>query len=208
MKFTHRYPLPPFQELDVEKLQRVIHAYPLATVISQASDFPLVSQVPLMLDTTGARLLGHFDRNNPHCAHLEPGGRIYCVFSGPNHYMTPSIYPDSQYPGWNYVSVHVTGTVRPIDDVEWLEGLVMQMAEKLEPPDSGYSLSSSQANFSNFIRMVLGFEIDIVDMHGIFKLAQDKGPENAERARQHLGEMVQKDVGEFLGGLLEQDRQS
>ncbi len=207
MKFTRRYPLPPFQELDAKKLKGVIRTYPLATVISQASDNPLVSQVPLMLDAAGNKLLGHFDRNNPHCAHLEPGGRIYCVFNGPNHYMTPSIYPDTQYPGWNYVSVHVTGTVRPIDDVEWLEGLVMQMAEELEPADSGYTLSSSQTNFASFIRMVLGFEIDIDDMHGIFKLAQDKGAENAERARQHLSKMVQKDVGEFLSGLLGKDRQ-
>ncbi len=203
MKFTNRYPLPPFQQRDVEKLHRVIRAYPLATVISQADGFPVVSQVPLMLNAAGDKLLGHFDRNNPHCGYLESGRNIYCTFNGPNHYMTPSIYPTTQYPGWNYVSVHVQGTVQPVDDVAWLEDLMMTMADTLEPAESGYSLSPSQAHFPEFIRMVLGFEIDIVDMHGIFKLAQDKGRENAERARVHLSRMMQKDVGDFLRGLLE-----
>ncbi len=205
MKFTNRYPLPHFQALDADKLRRVIQAYPLATVISQAEDYPVVSQVPLMLNESGDRLIGHFDRNNPHCDELRDGGQIYCVFNGPNHYMTPSIYPNTQYPGWNYVAVHVAGVVRPVDDAAWMERLVMTMAETLEPEDSGYTLTPEQAHFPQFIRMVLGFEIDIVDIKGVFKLAQDKGRENAELARQHLARMVQRDVGDFLGDLLAED---
>ena len=99
MKFTDRYPLKPFQVRDAGRLERVMAAYPLATVITQGEPFPLVSQIPLLYDPAKNALHGHLDRNNPHSAEIERGGRIYCVFNGPNHYISPSIYPDSQYPG-------------------------------------------------------------------------------------------------------------
>lgn len=202
MKFSNQYPLKPFQQRDFAKMKRVITTYPLATLISQGDDFPTVSQVPLIFDATEEKLLGHFDKNNPHCAHILAGGNIYCTFNGPNHYMSPTIYPDPQYPGWNYVAVHVKGQVRPIEDEERLADLLIQTAVLNEPPNSPYQLRRSQKNFYIYIKMVLGFEIEIIDMKGIFKLAQDKGTGHAELARQHLAKMGQKDVGDFLSELL------
>lgn len=203
MKFSDVYPLRPFQAYDPDKLQRVISAYPLATVISQGRPFPAVSQVPLIYDSVGNVLRGHLDRNNPHCAELQRGGNIYSVFNGPNHYMSPAIYPDSQYPGWNYIAVHVEGTVRAIDDVEWLQELLIRTAELNEPSGSGYQLSASQDNFHALLRHILGFEIEITDMRGILKLAQDKGEEHAALASKHLASVMQRDISDFLREMLE-----
>ncbi len=205
MRFHDRYPLRAFQERDTEKLKHVITAYPLATLISQGESFPTVSQIPLLIDSPGEKLRGHLDRNNPHCAHILAGGGIYCLFHGPNHYMSPTIYPDPHFPGWNYVTVHVRGTARPIEDIEWLTELLLDTARANEPPGSGYQLTPSQENFDVFIRYILGFEIEIADMKGVVKLAQDKGREDAERARQHLAHVMKEDIGEFLGKLLEDD---
>jgi transcriptional regulator len=181
----------------------VIAACPLATVVSQGEAFPTISQVPLIFSEEDSSLRGHFDRNNPHCAHILDGGNIYCLFNGPNHYITPSIYPDTQYPGWNYVSVHVKGMVSPVEDEAWLRALLLRTAELNEPADSGYRLEPTQENFGELIKLILGFRIEIVEMEGIFKLAQDKGSGHAELARQHLAAMAGKDVNEFLSELLE-----
>ena len=206
MEFHANYPLKPFRQLDKDKLRRVVEKYPLATLISQSDPFPVISQIPLMIDAEGETLRGHLDRNNPHCPEILAGGDIYCLFHGPNHYMSPAIYPDRHFPGWNYVTVHVRGTVRPIEDLEWLKELLLDTAEAHEPPGSGYRLSPSQENFDVFIRMILGFEIEIADMKGIVKLAQDKGSENAELARRHLAAVLKEDIGEFLDELLEDSR--
>ena len=203
MKFSDVYPLRPFQVSDPEKLKRVIATYPLATVISQCAEFPAVSQVPLIYDSVANVLRGHMDKNNPHCAELRNGGSIYCVFNGPNHYISPSIYPDTQYPGWNYIAVHVEGSVRAIDYREWLQGLLIRTANTFEPPGSGYRLTPAQENFDVLIQYILGFEIEISDMRGIFKLAQDKGEEHAALARTHLASMTQRDVSDFLAEMLE-----
>ena len=181
----------------------MIAEYPLATVVSQGDSYPTITQVPLILSENGAALRGHFDRNNPHCEEILSGGNVYCLFNGPNHYITPSIYPDTQYPGWNYVAVHVKGVVRPIEDKTWLKELLLALAARNEPENSGYELSPTQANFAELLNYILGFEIDIVEMKGIFKLAQDKGPEHAEIARRHLAEVTQSDVGDFLNEMME-----
>ena len=203
MKFSPTYPLKPFQAIDPDKLQRVIAKYPLATVISQCDEFPAVSQVPLIYDPVADVLQGHMDRNNPHCEALQRGGNVYSVFSGPNHYISPSIYPDSQYPGWNYIAVHVEGTVRTIEDYEWLKELLLQTAEAHEPPDSGYRLSPEQDRFDTLIKYIVGFEIAVSDMRGVFKLAQDKGERHALLARDHLADLHKRDLSEFLTDLLE-----
>lgn len=202
MKFTDRYPLKVFQEHRDDKLWRVMRAYPLATVISQRQSYPAVSQLPLICDTERRVLSGHLDRNNPHCEALAEGGEVYCVFNGPNHYMSPEIYPDSQFPGWNYIAVHVEGTVRPVEDRDWLEETLIRTAEENEAPGSAYRLLPSQDNFDVLIDYILGIEIEITDMRGIFKLAQDKGPKHAELARRHLASMARRDTSDFLGEML------
>ncbi len=208
MKFSDTYPLKHFQVCDPDKMHRVIAAYPLATVISQRSDFPAVSQLPLIYDSGDNVLRGHVDRNNPHCADFLKGGSIYCLVNGPNHYISPAIYPDTQFPGWNYLAVHVEGRVRAIEDNDWLTELLIRTAEENEPADSGYKLSPSQKNFNVLIDYILGIEIEIADMRGIFKLAQDKGEGHAELARQHLASVTRTDKSEFLSEMLEPDRRS
>lgn len=162
----------------------------------------MVSQVPLIFDQTESKLLGHFDRNNPHCEQLVASNNIYCLFNGPNHYMTPTIYPDRQYPGWNYVAVHVEGIVKPMENEADLEALLLKTAVLNEPPNSGYTLTPNQKNFHVFIKMIVGFEIEIVDIKGVFKLAQDKGQPHIELAKNHLAEVSQKDLTAFLDMLL------
>jgi predicted FMN-binding regulatory protein PaiB len=202
------YPLTPFQSSDPSKMNAVIRAYPLATLISQSAGddrWPTITQVPLVLHADrGPRgtLLGHFDANNPHAGELRRDPRVTCLFQGPNHYVTPSIYPTEHYPGWNYVAVHIHARARVMTDRESVRALLFELAALHEPPGSGYRLRGEQTNFERFLDMIFGFELEIVDARAIFKLAQDKGEECAELAAVHLAREVQKDVLPLLRDLL------
>lgn len=205
MKFSNSYPLPSFQSRNQEKIKTVISRYPLATLITQEADWPTVSQVPLVLSKAskhGDTLLGHFDRNNPHCEALKRNKQVYCIFNGPNHYISPTIYPDEQYPGWNLISAHVKGHVEILDKEEELREILFQTAEHNEPKNSGYTLTADQKNFDIYIKMILGFRINIVDSHALLKLAQDKGTQHAQIAKGHLNEVMKKDLTDFLEGML------
>jgi predicted FMN-binding regulatory protein PaiB len=96
--------------------------------------------------------------------------------------VSPSIYPTQQYPGWNYVSVHVRARAHPIEDRQRVRDILFRLAELHEPEGSGYVLRDSQPNFERFLGMVFAFELEILEARGIFKLAQDKGLDHAELA--------------------------
>lgn len=200
------YPLEPFQSADLDKIHAVMQAYPLATLISRTEAWPVITQVPLVLDRErGERgvLIGHFDANNPHGPLLAQNPDVYCLFHGPDHYMSPMIYPTEQYPGWNYFTVHVKARARPLTDRERVRALLFRLAELHEPPDSGYTLRPTQANFERFLSMVSGFELEILEARGLFKLAQDKGPDNAALAAAHLARTLRdRDVLPLLSHLL------
>lgn len=201
------YPLTPFRSADADKMHAVMRAFPLATMISRygGDGWPTITQVPLVLHADrGAHgtLLGHFDGNNPHAAILRGDAKVTCLFHGPNHYMTPSIYPTEHYPGWNYVTVHVHARARVMTDRERVRALLFELAALHEPPDSGYRLRGEQRNFERFLDMVVGFELEIVEARAIFKLAQDKGRECAELAAVHLARTAQKDTLPLLQELL------
>ncbi|WAS95973.1 FMN-binding negative transcriptional regulator [Nannocystis punicea] len=202
------YPLAPFQSTDRAKLHAVMRAFPLATLISAGAQWPVVTQVPLVLDDARGPhgvLLGHFDGNNPHGEALRADPRVYALFHGPNHYITPSIYPTEQYPGWNYVTVHVQALAHPLTDRDRVRDILFRLAELHEPKDSGYRLTSEQRNFERFLGMVFGFELEIVEMRAIFKLAQDKGTAQAELAAAHLARVTQADPLPLLTALLGPD---
>lgn len=201
MKFSNKYPLKPFQNTGFQKAKKVIDKYPLATLVSQNTEFPTVSQVPLIWNENGEKLLGHFDKNNPHCEHILNGGNIYCIFNGPNHYITPTIYPDEQFPGWNYITVHIKGKVKSITDTDTLTDILLRTTEHNEPKNSGYKLSPHQTNFDIFIKLILGFEIEIIDVKGVFKLAQDKGQPHISLAKAHLNKVCSKNISGFLDEL-------
>ena len=205
MEFSDRYPLTPFQSVDNEKIFQIIQRYPLATMIIQNDPYPLVSQVPLICNLRGGRpveLIGHIDMNNPMVPLIKQGATAYCPFSGPNSYISPSIYLDQQYPGWNYFSVHVAGKIFAMESSGELSDLLLQLASVHEPPDSGYSLTPEQPNYHSLLDYILGFRIAISESKAIIKLAQDKSPKNTERARKKLGSFKEDDLPGFLSALL------
>jgi transcriptional regulator len=76
---------------------------------------PLVSHVPFLLSADGAFADLHLTRSNPIAR--TGGGAAVLAVSGPDGYVSPDWYgmPD-QVPTWNYVAVHLRGTLEPLPD--------------------------------------------------------------------------------------------
>ena len=69
------------------------------------------------------------------------------IFSGPEHYISPSWYVAKQehgkvVPTWNYLTAHVYGDLVIHDDVDWLRSLVTELAVEAlhhrSEPDARY----------------------------------------------------------------------
>ena len=196
------YPPKHHQTNDINHMIDVIKTYPLATLISIKNSKPLISHLPLVYNELG-KLIGHIDKYNPQAELLKNNNPISIIFSGPQCYISPSIYTTIQLPTWNYIKVHLEGTVKAIEDKEALKKSLITMTEFLEQPDHKYVLEPDNQRMLGAIDYIEMFEITINTWEGKFKLSQDKKPQDIENARVQLLRANQASFEAFLNNVYE-----
>ncbi|WP_417558080.1 FMN-binding negative transcriptional regulator [Mesoflavibacter zeaxanthinifaciens] len=191
---------PPKKHQDYDQLHHieVIKTYPLATLISVKDNQPLITHLPLIYRETDGKLIGHIDIYNPQTDLLQHENEVTIIFSGPQCYISPSIYTTTQLPTWNYIKLHLTGTVTRIEDKAALKQSLITMTEFLEAPEHKYVLEPDNPRLDKNLDYIKLFEIDIKTWEGKFKLSQDKLPKDKEIARQQLIKSSQDSIKAFL----------
>lgn len=191
------YPPKHHQDDNINHMIEVIKTYPLATVISVKDDEPLITHLPLIYREDG-KLIGHIDIYNPQAQLLKDDNKLTILFSGPQCYISPSVYETTQLPTWNYIKVHLKGTVKAIESKEALMESLIKMTEFLEQPDHNYVLEPDNQRMLGNLDYIKMFEITINQWEGKFKLSQDKRPKDIENARQELIKTNQESIKVFL----------
>lgn len=195
------YPPARHIEDDEDKIYAVIERYRFATIVTaQGLDTSLVTQVPLILDRARGKhgvLFGHMDRSNPHAAALD-GRAVTVLFHGPNSYISPHVYSTDQLPTWNSVTTVVHGRARVLVDREELVNGLCRIARIAEPTVGRPTLSSADHRIPPLIGGIVGFEIEIADMIGRFKLSQDRGETDRRLASGALAQNACADQSAFI----------
>lgn len=183
------YPPARHLESDPEKLYAVIERCKFATLISAHDGEPVVTHVPLILDRSkGAKgtLFGHMDRANPHIDLLARTPAL-ALFHGPNAYISPHIYTTEQLPTWNSITVHVRGKVRVLSCPDaLLRGLASICDADTRP--GAYRLDLEHPAIDRLTNYIVGFEIEIEELIGRFKLSQDRNETDQRLAAIELAE--------------------
>ena len=192
------YPPKHHQDNNINHMIEVIKTYPLATLISVKNNEPLITHLPLIYDETTGNLIGHIDLYNPQAELLKNNQPVTIIFSGPQCYISPSIYTTTQLPTWNYIKVHLKGHVQSINDSEAIKKSMIKMTEFLEQPFHKYVLEPDNPRMDGAINYVKGFEITITQWEGKFKLSQDKKPQDIANAREELKRANQESISTFL----------
>lgn len=176
-----------FAQQDPQALAEVIQRFPLATLIMPSLD---AHHVPMLLQGSLAEgtavLHGHVARANSVWQREEKGDAL-AIFHGPQAYITPSWYASKAehgkvVPTWNYVVVHVRGTMTWIDDAAWKLDLVTRLTQQQEADQSHpWQVSDAPTEFIDKLSSaIVGFEIRVSSMVGQFKLSQNRSA--ADRA--------------------------
>ena len=192
-----KYPPKIHQDSNRNHLIEVIKTYPLATIISVKNNTPLITHLPLIYNAKG-QLIGHIDKQNPQAALLKNNAPITVLFSGPQCYISPSIYTTTQLPTWNYIKVHIQGTVNGNPSKKALKDSLIAMTEFLEQPQHKYVLEPNNQRMLAALDYIDLFEITITAWEGKFKLSQDKNPQDMANARAELLRANQVSVETFL----------
>tara|TARA_R110000868_G_scaffold374257_1_gene638648 strand:+ start:1197 stop:1790 length:594 start_codon:yes stop_codon:yes gene_type:complete len=191
------YPPKHHQDNAINHLVEVIKTYPLATIISVKDNQPLITHLPLIYNDVG-KLIGHIDKYNPQAELLKNNTPITIIFSGPQCYISPSIYSTTQLPTWNYIKVHLKGKVVAIESKEALKQSIITMTEFLEAPEHKYVLEPDNKRMEGALDYIKMFEIIIDNWEGKFKLSQDKKPQDIKNARAELIRFNKESIELFL----------
>ncbi len=140
----------------------------------------LASHVPFVLDAT--TVAAHLSRGGALARHLARGpAEALLIVSGPDAYISPDWYGmDDQVPTWNYVAVHLRGTLRLLPDEALrphLERLSAEHEAQLAPKRPWTMDKMTPGVVERMMRQIVPIEMAIASVEATFKLNQNKPDE-------------------------------
>ena len=151
---------------------------------------PMLAHVPFVLSEDGKAVDLHLVRSNPITRALVEPLPARVAVSGPDSYISPDWYGvGDQVPTWNYVAVHLTGTLERRPDSELrgvLDRLSAQFEARLVPKEPWKSDKVDAGALEKMMRMIVPFRLNVTGVDGTWKLAQNKSDTARERAAGHV----------------------
>ncbi len=173
-----------FAATDRAAIDRVLHEFGFATLITSAGGDVLISHVPVLVEEPAAEgegertIIGHVARANPHASALADGASIL-VFNGPDGYISPNWYtaPAASVPTWNYVAVHVHGPVERLDELADKRRIVDTLSARHEArfAQPWTSDKMDRTLLEGMLGAIVGFRMRIARIEAKFKLGQNRG---------------------------------
>jgi len=172
------------QETRLPILHDFMQTHPLASLITMGSTGLIASHIPLVLidDASEFGLLrGHISRANPQSRDLNPSIDALAIFSGDQHYITPTWYPMKQetgkvVPTWNYAVVHAYGPIRLIEDPAWLMAHLETLTNTHEAsfPKPWKITDAPPGYIASQLKGIIGLELPIRRLEGKWKVSQNR----------------------------------
>ncbi|MEN8742753.1 MAG: FMN-binding negative transcriptional regulator [Phaeobacter gallaeciensis] len=165
------------------------------------AEAPLISHVPFLLSEDGTSADLHLVRSNPITRVLKTPQAARLAVSGPDGYVSPDWYGlADQVPTWNYVAVHLTGSLEQRPQDELLGLLDRQSAfyeARLLPKPPWHSDKMDREALERMMRMIVPVRLSIETVEGTWKLNQNK----PEPARTAVADQITTGIGAELDDL-------
>ena len=184
------YSLPYYKEKNKQVLLDFIKQHPFATVIGSANNIPAATQIPLLIEERGAKLVfkGHFMRNTDHHKACEENANVLCLFTGAHSYVSASHYTNPQTAStWNYMSIQARGKMQFKDHKELLTILeeTTRLFENNDQSPASYPKLPKEY-IEKLATAIIGFEIEVSELDSTFKLSQNRDEPSFQRIIDHL----------------------
>jgi len=189
------YNLPYHKEKNEKLIKEFIARYPFAFLSgSNSENKPVATQVPVFIEEKDGRkiLRGHIMKNNDHHKAFLHNENVLVVFTGHHTYVSGTWYSNPYTPStWNYMSVHVKGIIRFLDDSALEDVLQMTSLhfENNNPQSTTVFNNLPSAFKQRVMHMIVAFEIEVIEMDTVFKLSQDRDYESYQNIIKKLKEL-------------------
>ncbi|MBS1664681.1 MAG: FMN-binding negative transcriptional regulator [Bacteroidetes bacterium] len=193
-----------YEEKDADKINTFLKENSFAILVSVKDGLPIGTHIPLQLEKNAAGedvLVGHISKGNEQRYTLVDGAKVLAIFPGPHAYISPRWYTQMKVPTWNYIAVHVYGTVKIMEGEELRAALsrLMDVYEGgMERPVKIGEVPEKELNAD--LRGIVGFEIKMEEVQAAYKLSQNRDEESYHRVMGELekGGEVERKVAEEM----------
>ncbi len=170
-----------YENQNLEEVKQFIQENSFGILVSQQDGKSMATHIPLELsknDDGNDVLVGHISKANPQWHNFKDKGEILAIFNGPHSYISSSWYDFEEVPTWNYIAVHVRGTIKTIEG-EALYNSLKALMEKYERPSKNpVKIEDMSDKTMRQINGIIGFEIEITDIQAAYKLSQNRDDKN------------------------------
>ena len=178
------YQPPHFRETRLEIQHALIQTHSLGLLITAGPEGLQANFIPFLIDAQKSEhgtLRAHLARANPQLRELAAVAECLVVFQGPQHYISPSLYPTKRetgkvVPTWNYITVHAWGRPQVIDDAAWLRNQIEYLTRHNEESRAApWKVSDAPEPFvAAQVKGIVGLEIPIARIEGKWKVSQNR----------------------------------
>ena len=148
------------------------------TLALNGDDGPMLAHIPFFVSQDRTYLELHLVRSNPIARTLATSAKAVISVTGPDSYISPDWYEaEEQVPTWNYISVHLRGTLELLQPDELrgqLDRLSAQNEAKLLPKHPWGADKMTPDALARMMRMIVPCRMSIKTVDGTWKLGQNK----------------------------------
>jgi transcriptional regulator len=171
-----------YEEKDPEKIHAFLRENSFAILITIHDGRPIGTHIPLQLEKDAAGkdcLLGHLSLGNEQKHDLTTGAKVLAIFAGPHSYVSPRWYTKINVPTWNYIAVHIYGTIT-IMEGEQLRAALSRLVDTYEHhmPHPVHMDEIPEKELQADLRGIIGFRISIDEIQAAYKLSQNRDPQS------------------------------
>ncbi len=185
------YHLPDYQEKDKQRIYDFMQQHPFATLIGTATDQqPVATQIPVLFREREDKLflVGHLMKQTDHHKAFLDNNQALVLFTGTHAYISASWYENKQQAStWNYMTVHIKGTLRYLPDEE-LPAILDEVTAYFENDSSSPSLYKHlpEDYLLRLMKAIAAFEIEVEQTNAIFKLSQNRDEKSFQQIADKL----------------------
>ena len=186
------YNLPYHKEKNETVIKEFISKYPFAFLSgSDNENKPVATQVPVFIEERDGRkiLRGHIMKNTDHHKAFMHNPNVLVVFTGHHTYVSATWYSNPHLAStWNYMSVHVKGVIRILDDASLIDTLRMTSLHFENYNHQSTTIYDNMpADYTQrMMKAIVAFEIEVKELDTVFKLSQDRDAESYDSIINHL----------------------
>ncbi|MBS1487041.1 MAG: FMN-binding negative transcriptional regulator [Bacteroidetes bacterium] len=172
--YTPRY----YKNENEAALHEFIRNNGFGILVSQAGSRPWATHIPMVLRADGKTLTGHIARGNAQWKSWNDS-EVLAIFQGPHTYVSSSWYDHENAPTWNYLAVHVYGTIAITQGDELLSDLKQLLDYYEKNSEHPVTIEGMSEKFlRQEIQGIVGFKIAITKIESAFKLSQNRDDKN------------------------------